>query len=320
MTAPIPSTAPPAAGSARLEAVFFALGVVYLLLLAGVIHRAVSPTVSEGEVLAMYLGLLALWPFFAVEASLALVRLAPGRSWWPALGRTVLILLLPPYRMGRRHPISGLVWFPRLGWVSPGKETFDRIDRGFGTPMLFVALLILPVLILEYTQADLVKQSPGLSLALDIGIAVIWVAFALEFLLESSVAPKAGKYLKEKWLDAAIVILPMLEFVLTKLVDAAPLARLLRLGRALSPEQLARMQKLYRLRGLLMKAWAAFLLMGGLNRLFGQAAQKRLRIVEERMTELEAELAELRKEADELRAKVAAEDATGSEAGATKPL
>lgn len=302
-----PTSAP--VGSARHEFLFFWLAIAYLLIIAGAIHRAVTPSVSDGELQAMYIGLLGLWPIFAGEA-LSGILLAERSRRRAVVGRAILILLFPPYRIGRTHPVSGLVWLPRLGWLPVGKESFDRIDRGFGTPMLFVAILILPVLILEYTQADLVKESHGLSLVLDLGVAVIWVAFALEFLLESSVAPKTGKYLKEKWLDAAIVILPMLEFVLTRLVDAAPLARLLRLGRALSPEQIARMQKLYRLRGLLMKAWAAFLLLGGMNRLFGQAAQKRLRVVEDRMLELETELAELRKEAEELRAKVAAEDQT----------
>ncbi len=297
----------------------FWLAVAYLLLVAGLIHRAVTPSAAEGELWAMYVGLLGLWPVFAAEAVVGALRTGPERRWRPVVGRAVVILLFPPYRIGRTHPRSGLVWFPRLGWVPPGKETFDRIDRGFGTPMLFVAILILPVLILEYTQADLVKQSHGLSLALDIGVAVIWVAFALEFLLESSVAPKTGQYLKEKWLDAAIVILPMLEFALTRLVDAAPLARLLRLGRALSPEQLARMQRLYRLRGLMMKAWAAFLLLGGMRRIFGQSPEKRLRAVEERMAEMEAELVALRTEAAELRAKVVEEEKpAAAETGGTK--
>ena len=291
-----------------------------MLVVAGVVHRAVTPSVTAGELRTMTIGVIGLWPVFAVEAVVGVFHKSPARAWGPVIGRAILILFFPPYRIGRTHPRTGLAWFPRIGWVAPSKETYTRIDRAFSTPMLFVALLILPVLVLEFTQAELVKQSPGLSLAMDIGVAVIWVAFALEFLMESSVTPKTGKFLKERWLDAAIVVLPMLEFALTRLVDAAPLARLLRLGRALSPEQLARMQRLYRLRGLLMKAWAAFLLLGGMNRLFGQAAQKRLRVVEERMAELEAELTELRKEADELRAKVAVEDKPSEpEASATVP-
>lgn len=303
------SATSPAHGSARHEAAMFALSIVYLLLLAGLIHRAVSPSVTELEVMGLYVGLLGLWPLFALDAVLGVARKGPLRKWSPVVWRAVLILLIPPYRIARSHPVTGLVWFPRLGWVPTGKQTFDRLDRGFGTPMLFVAILILPVLIIEYTKADLIKETPALQLALDIGIAVIWVAFALEFLVESSVAPKTGKYLKEKWLDAAIVILPMLEFVLTRLVDGAPLARLLRLSRAISPEQLARMQRLYRLRGLVTKAWAAFLLLGGMNRIFGQSPEKRLKIVSAKIADLEEELAALTAEAAVLRAKIATADA-----------
>ena len=282
----------------------FWLAVAYLLLIAGAIHRAVTPSVAEGELWAMYGGLIGLWPVFAVEAIAGVFRKGPHRRRSSLIGRAILICLLPPYRMARTHPVTGLMWLPRLGWIAPGKESFDRIDRGFGTPMLFVALLILPILGFEYMRADLVKENAGLSLAVDIGIAVIWVAFAVEFILESSAAPKTGQYLKEKWLDVAIVVLPMLEFVLTRLVDASPLARLFRLGRALSPEQLTRMQRLYRLRGLVAKAWAAFLLLGGMSRLFGQSPAKRLKLVEEQIAGLETELAELRKEAAELRAKL----------------
>ncbi len=311
---------PPAHGSARHEAVMFTLAVVFLLILAGVIHRAVSLPSDDPEVRAMYAGLIALWPVFAVEAVFGVLRKGPERKWSPVVWRAVLILCLPPYRIARSHPRTGLVWFPRLGWVPTGKATFDRLDRGFGTPMLFVAILILPVLIIEYTKRDLVDSTPALKLALDIGTAVIWVAFALEFLVESSVAPKTGKYLKEKWLDAAIVILPMLEFIMTRLVDAAPLARLLRLGRAINPEQLARMQRLYRLRGLLTKAWAAFLLLGGMNRIFGQSPEKRLKIVSAKIADLEEELTTLTAEAVVLRSKIAAAEADDAAAEAEQGL
>src|SRR5262249_19674588 len=139
---------------------------------------------------------------------------------------------------------------------------------------------------------------------LHLGVAVIWVAFATEFVLESSAAPDPLAHAKERWLDLAIVVLPMLEFVLTKWVDAAPLARLLRLGRALSPEQLGGLARVYRLRGLVTKSWQAFLLLGGVGRLLGNADARRLRAVESEIADLEERLAELHKEADGLRAKV----------------
>ena len=170
--------------------------------------------------------------------------------------------------------------------------------------IIAVCLLILPVLGLEYFRAEQVRHTPELALALHIGVAIIWIAFATEFVFRSSASPQPLRYAKERWLDLAIVVLPMLEFLLTRWVDAAPLARLLRLGRALSPEQLGGMQRVYRLRGLVTKAWQAFLVLGGMGRLLGNMDQKRLKDVEYRIETLEEELAELRKEAEELRSKV----------------
>jgi DNA-binding transcriptional MerR regulator len=89
---------------------------------------------------------------------------------------------------------------------------------------------------------------------------------------------------------------------LTKWIDAAPLARLVRLGRALSPEQIARLQQLYRLRGLATKAFHALLLVEGVARLLGQTPQKRLARIQQRIEELQEEIAELQKEAAEWQA------------------
>jgi hypothetical protein len=112
--------------------------------------------------------------------------------------------------------------------------------------------------------------------------------------------------MKERWLDAAIVLLPTLQFILIHWVEAAPLARLLRLGRALAPDQLARLSRAYRLRGLLMKGWQAFLLLEGVARLTGNTPAKRLRRIEDQIEEMETEIAALRAEADDLRKRVAA--------------
>ena len=245
----------------------FLLAFVFLLLIAGLVHRGTQKQVTQQELNIIYAGVLALWPVFVVEAVWGVVRRDRAKPLRPVLLRAFLVVLMPPWRMGQACPRTGLVWLPRIGWAQPGKELYKRVDRGFSGPMLLFAFLILPVLGFEYVRAEQVKNSPALALALHIGIAVIWVAFATEFILEGSVHPNFVKFIKERWLDAAIVILPMLEFILTKWVDAAPLARLLRLGRALSPEQLARMQQMYRLQGLMTKAWQAFLLLGGMGRL-----------------------------------------------------
>jgi voltage-gated potassium channel len=223
--------------------------------------------------------------------------------------RAILVMLFPSWRMGLAEPRTGLIWVPRIGWQRPGKELFKRLELAFSGPMLLFAFLILPFLLLDHVSSESVHRTPALALVVDIGIAVIWVAFATEFVFKASAHPKPFVFVKERWLDAAIVVLPMLE-ALTKWADVAPLARLLRLGRALSPEQITRMQKLYRLQGLAMKAWHALLLLEGVSRLLGFTPEKRLRQVEERIAGLEEQLGEARAEADELRAKIAARQPT----------
>jgi hypothetical protein len=280
----------------------FVLGFAYLLIVAGLIHRATTQTVTVFELDVMGIGIAFLWPVFVAEAIWQVYRRDRAKPRGPVLWRTVLVILMPPWRMALVDSRTGLIWIPRLGWRQPGKELFKRIELVFSGPMLLFAFLILPVLIFEYVQSEQVKSNAALALGLDIGIAVIWVAFATEFIFKASAHPKPFRFAKERWLDVAIVVLPMLEYVLTKWVDAAPLARLLRLGRAISPEQIARMQRLYRLQGLATKAWHALLLIEGIARLLGQTPEKRLAKLEEQIAELEEDLAELKKDADTVRA------------------
>jgi hypothetical protein len=280
----------------------FLLAFVFLLVVAGVLHRATSKEVTLPELTAMYVGLVALWPVFTVEAVWGVLRRDRTKPRGPVIWRALLVCVLPPWRMALVDPRTGLVWVPRMGWQQPGRDLFKRLELLFSGPMLVFAFLILPVLGTEYFWPESEPKPWELVLALDISIAIIWVAFATEFVFKASVHPKPFRFATEHWLDAAIVLLPMLEFVLTQWADAAPLARLLRLGRAMRPDQLARLQRLYRLRGVAAKGWRALMVLEALARLFGQTPQKRLAKLEEQITELEEELAELRKDAETTRA------------------
>ena len=311
---PAPAAPVPAPRDTLRARVMFLLAFAYLLLAAGVLHRASSRSVTQFELDVMFAGLFALWPIFIAEAAWGVLRRAPSVPRRPVVLRGVLVSILPPWRMALADPRTGLVWIPRLGWQQPGKELFKRIEKAFSGPMLLFAFLILPILLFEHLSSERLRELPALVLALDIGIAVIWVAFATEFIFKASVHPKPFAFAKERWLDVAIVVIPMLEFVLTQWAEAAPLVRLLRLGRALSPEQLSRMQRLYRLQGLATKAWHAFLLLEGVSRLLGFTPEKRLTQLETKIAELEEELREVRLEAEEMRAKVAARKAAEVEA------
>ena len=287
----------------RLAPIMFGLAFVELLLVAGLIHRASAESIRPLEEAIMSTGLLILWPIFVVEAVFGFVRRCPAVSARTAIIRTLLVILIPSMRLAWVHPATNMVWLPRIGWHPPGKPLLKLLDKAFGVPMLAFAFLILPVLGAEYAIPDRVKDLPGFALALDAGIALIWMAFAVEFVVKVSASPSTMKYVKDRWLDLAIVLLPTLEFVLTKWVDVAPIARLLRLGKVIGPQQLARMNQIYRLRGVLMKGWHAFLVLEGISRLLGNTEQKRLAKLDDQIADLEDQIAELRAEADALRQK-----------------
>lgn len=306
LTPPPAPAAPPGVRFAdRLAPVLFALAFVHLLAVAGLIHRADQIQVTGVELQIMLTVLVVLWPVFAAEAVLAYLRRDRSRRRGPILLRVLAVCLCPPARLGFIHPATGMIWLPRLGWQPPGRPLLARLDRAFDGPMLAFAFLILPVLAVEYVGADTVQSSPALAAAVHVGVAVIWVAFAVEFILKVSAAPSAVGYVKERWIDLAIVVLPTLEFVLNYWADAGPVARLLRTTRAVAPDQLARMGRLYRLRGLMAKGWQALLAFGVLARLIGDTPKKRLQRLEGRIDALEDELAELRRQADAIRDQLA---------------
>lgn len=295
---------PPVAPLAdRLAPPAFLLAGLFLLTAAGFVHRADTGAATQLELDLLAAGVFALWPLLAAEAVLGGLTRSPAvrrrTAWW----RVLLVCTCPPARLGWVHPAKGLIWLPRLGWRPPGKPLLKSVDRAVGGPMLVAAFLILPVLAAEQYQPDVLKRNPGLTLALHVGAAAIWAAFAAELVVKASAAPHTGRYFKDRWLDVLIVVLPVLEFALTHWVNAAPLARLLRLGRALSAPQakVGALNRAYRLRGLMTKGWQAFLLLEGVRRLTGGGPDKRLRKLEEQIADAEEALAELRAEAEGLR-------------------
>jgi hypothetical protein len=286
----------------------FWLAFASLLLIAGVVHRAVHELVTDVEVNVMIYGLFILWPVIVIETWIAvLIRDRMIRPLRPTLVRATFITLMPPMRMGMPCPFTGRLWLPGWGWCDRGRALEDRLDKAFHKPMLVFALLILPVLAFELVRAEEVKANPGLALALHISVAIIWIAFATEFVVKVSAIRHPFRYSRERWLDLAIVVLPMLEFFLTSFADLAPLARLLRLSRAAAPEQLARMGQMYRLRGLLIKGWKAVLVLRVVSRFTGNTAERQLQKLESEIAEAEETLAILKAEAAELRMKMAAE-------------
>jgi hypothetical protein len=131
---------------------------------------------------------------------------------------------LPPPRPGVRY-----VRVPPRRIVIADDELRRRIDDVFHWPMIILALAILPLFLIEF-----IEQPTGwLQWAVDIGFAVIWLAFLVEFIIKVSIAESRFQYCRRNWIDIVIILLPAL--------------RIFRIAR------LARTSRLFRLRGVGLK-------------------------------------------------------------------
>ena len=189
----------------------------------------------------------------------------------------------------RNHDRDGHIWLPRLGWQEVNDDLRVRLEKIFAVPMIIIALMILPVLLVEFRLQEQVAAHLWLRLLLHVSTGLIWFAFAAEFIVMVSVAEKKLRYCREHWLDLAIILLPLISFL-----RSLRIVRATRLARMAKVQQLTKMSRLYRLRGLAMRGFRALLMLKLLNRLLGISPEKRLRKYQEQLREKEKEIAALR--------------------------
>lgn len=236
-----------------------------------------------------------LWPVFVVEfLVIALSYGARPRFSWLGL----MSLFFPPLRMAMSHPeMGGRIWLPRLGWFRPDDQVREKLERVFGLPMIMIALMIVPILLVEFQLREHVVERPWLRILLHVSTGTIWFAFALEFILMCSVAPKKLQYCKQHWVDLAIIVLPLISFM-----------RSLRLLRLAKVQQLTRMGRVYRLRGLVVKAIRAMLLFEGIYLLFRISPERRVARLKETLAEKEQEVKALKRQIEVLESKMTREE------------
>ena len=156
--------------------------------------------------------------------------------------------------------------------------------------MIGIALLILPVLMVEFLLKEQVARYAWLRLALHVGTGVIWFAFAAEFILMASIAEKKLDYIRKNWVDLAIIVLPFFSFL--RSMQAVRGSRLAKLAKI---PQLSKLVRAYRLRGTALKAFRALVLLDVSTRLLRTTPEKQLiRLREElAVTQREARLIRL---------------------------
>lgn len=177
----------------------------------------------------------------------------------------LLVVVLPPFRMALRLSSQReLLWLPKLNWVRVNQALFEKLSNDFAPAMIVVSLMIVPLLLVELRYEDtLLDAAPWLPLFFLIQTlqALIWVAFTFEFLVMSSVHEDRTEYIQMHWIDALIIMFPLLSFfrlarvvqlargyrlrvLLTRIRQAAILVRLLqRLALFTPTKQLARLRR-----------------------------------------------------------------------------
>lgn len=303
----------------------FALSVIFLLCIAvlvvlwvdvptltGNVHLASPMPVVLLEQLVL-LVMACIWPVVVLEA---LFHFAT-RPWCGAMRRFHLFSLVfcacPALRMYARSPEMGQrMWLPALGWRKADERLQERLQRFFSVPMILIALMIMPVLIVEYFLKEQVAEHAWLRAMLHVGTGTIWFAFAAEFILMLSVAEKKWAYIRANWLDLAIILLPVVSFL--RSLRVVRVTRLAQLARA---QQLSKLARVYRLRGMAMKAFRALILLELFHRLFGVNPQRRLIRLRSELEEKQKEIARLRREIAELESLQAAHAQNHAGASAT---
>lgn len=260
---------------------------------------------SQRLSIAARLTLVALALPFWLEVLLRLVWVERGpstcgveRASFKRVAHLIAVALVPPLRP-TLAPASmpAWNWLPGLGWRRTTRELARHVQRALGKPMLLIALLILPVLVVQLLLDDAIKEYEGLALGLDIAIRLIWLAFTVEFLLVLSVSPRKLEYAVTHWVDLVIILLPFVAFART--------LRLVRAGQLLRAGQMTKLASTYRLRGLAVKTMQAVLMLRVLENVSGVMAKRRIEKIGETIARRREEIHDLQAERRELRADLA---------------
>ncbi len=188
------------------------------------------------------------------------------------------------------------LWLHGWGWRRADKRLRSRLERKFSVPMIVIALMIMPILIVEFFLKAQVAQYAWLRLLLHLGTGVIWFAFAFEFILMVSVAEKKLDYCKRHWLDLAIILLPLVSFLRSmRVLRATRAAKMMRL------QKITKLARVYRLRGTAVKAIKALIILEVFQRLMSGNPQRTIDKLQRRVDELEDEAKQLRRKISRIR-------------------
>ncbi|TWU43414.1 hypothetical protein Q31b_24530 [Novipirellula aureliae] len=222
---------------------------------------------------------------------------------------SLLIAICPSLRMCAKSLQMGeRIWLPSLGWRKADARMRRRLERRFSMPMIGIALLIMPVLIVEWFMKTQVADYRWLRFALHFSTGMIWFCFAAEFILMVSLAEKKFQYCRKHWIDLAIIILPLFSFLRSlRLLRATGITKLVRLS------QLNQVARMYRLRGTAMRVARAMVLLDLIERMLHTSPEKSLIKLRRQHDELENQVKLIRRKIRRLEREIELSQLTASE-------
>lgn len=262
------------------EQIMFWLAFSFLSVIALVIHRWASIdtgfkiTSVNQTIIAL---LLACWLVIAIESMLGYFLTTNNHKSAKVL---LAILLLPPLRMGfSTITPQGKSYLPFYGWFNLGDQSLQKIETRMTQPMLFFALMILPILGIEFLFKEKIEQWPWMSSLLTTCTAIIWLAFATELIIGISIARRKLRYCKKNWLNIAIVLLPLIAFLRgLRLLQTARLAKA------------SKILRIYRIRSLGLRLYQGLIALDAVQRYVNKNPEKRLEKLNDQLQDKQREI------------------------------
>lgn len=245
--------------------------------------------------------LLLLWPLYIAE--FVYLYGSRIRGWFKRETRfpasQLAACVIPPLRLGlvNVHRDNQL-WLPHFGWRRPGRQLIRDIESVISKPMLIIAFLILPILLLEYAFDGFLVKYRWLLILLHACTGFIWWCFACEFIVMVGASKRKFQYVKKNWLDLAIILLPLISFVRS--------IRVLRLARFAKVQQVTKITRMYRMRGLFYKALRGLLLMSFIRKILRISPEKTLENLKRQRNTKEQEITDINQRIQQLEVEIAA--------------
>lgn len=239
---------------------------------------------------------LGTYPLFWAEAAWHF-WIGSARRW-----ATLIDCVIPPLRLARRDLQSGTrMWLPGLGWRHIDDHLQYDVERALSGPMIIVALMILPLLAIDFMWTDQLERHRWLQIVVETGYSITWLAFTMEFIVMFSIVKKKFLYVKQHWVDLLIVCLPLVAFL-----------RIFRLSHLVRLQQVTHVSRVYRVRGLALRVWRGMLAMDVISRLMRVSPEERIATLRQMIAEKQHEIERLEREIQEWEAKQAASSETAT--------